>query len=409
MVNNLLILLKKYTFEISLYLFFIVVSFFLLSIVVYYIERLIKKIKSLKEKKYYDFVYNYLFGRAEINQYHSRNLKKDVLIDIFSRIISQITGEKQELLKNAVRELALIDVIIRNFHSIFPSKRIKSSYLLGLLGLKEHAQLLLPLLYDHNVRVVSSAIVALGELREESTVRELVSIFPFCREVHAWLISAILPFFGPDIYKYIKSLLKPDFLPPRRLVLIIKVISNLQIRESIKDLEPIFEKSQDLDVKISALIAIGKINDLLSVKIVLKALEDPNWQVRAVAANIIGDMALKGAVYRLIPLLNDKNWFVRKNAANAVVKMGKLGVHTLLNYLNQNDRFARDIIVQALEENGVVDRAVNDILSGNERAKSDGEFIIKMILAHGYVKYLENFTKYPIIKSLLENREPVQV
>ncbi len=409
MVNNFLILLKRYTFEITLYLFSVVLLFFILSIAVYYIEILIKKIKSIKENKYYNFVYDYLFGKISIYEYKSKKLKKSILIDVFSRVITLITGEKQVILKNAVKELALIEVIIKNFHSIFPSKRIKACYLLGLLGLKEHARLLLPLLYDHNARVISSAIVALGELKEKDTVRELVSIFPFCREVHAWLISSILPFFGPDIYKFLKPLLKPNFLPSRRLVLIIKVISNLHVRESIKDLAPIFEESENLDVKINALIAIGKLNDLMSVKIVLKALEDSHWQVRAVAATIIGNMAIKGAVYRLIPLLNDKNWFVRKNAATAVAKMGKLGVHTLLNYLNQEDPFARDMIVQVLEENGIVDNAINDILYGNEREKRDAEYIIKILLNHGYTKYLSNFITYEPIKNIIEQNNLVKV
>ena len=405
MVNHTVNIIKEYTFKISLYLFLIVSVLFVISIIIYYIEQFFKKIKSLKEKKYFDFLYSYFFGKCDLNEVTKKKLKKSILTDIFSRVIPLVTGDKQLRLKKAVKDLALIEVITKNLHSIFPSKRIRACYLLGVLGLREHAKLLVPTLHDPHPRVVSSAIIALGELKEESTVPEILSIFPFCTEAHAWLISAILPFFGPGIYKYIKPYMKIGSLPDNRLVLLIKVVSNLQISESVKDLVPIFLQASNLNVKINALIAIGKINDLSSVKIVLNALEDKNWQVRAVAANIIGDMALKGAIYRLIPLLNDKNWFVRKNSATAIAKMGKLGIYTLIQHMDQKDKYARDMIVQTLEELGIVDRAIKDLKSNNPKTREDAKYILKILAENGYTKYLENFIEHEEeIRHLLDER-----
>ena len=406
MVDKLLIILKEYTFKISLYLFLIVSIIFILSVVVYYIERLIVKLKSIKEKKYYDFVYDFMLGKIPLDELRSKKLNKSILTDVFAKTISLLTGEKQIKLKNAVKKLELIETIVKGLHNILPSKRTKACYLSGLLGLKEHYKLLIPVLHDLNPRVVSSSIIALGELRYQETVPDILSIFPFCSEAQSWLISAILPFFGPGIYQHIKPYLKLNMLPENKLILLIKVISNLQITESIRDLEYIFTNTNNLDIKINALNAIGKINDVISIKVVFNALNNEYWQMRAVAANIVGNMALKGASSRLVPLLNDKNWYVRKNAANALAKMGKLGIYTLLNYMSQNDKYARDMIAQTLEETGAVDRAIKNIKNDNPNIKKDAEYILKMLIQHGYTKYLENFSdEEPFIKEILSTKE----
>ncbi|RKX94839.1 MAG: hypothetical protein DRP84_05985 [Spirochaetes bacterium] len=402
--------LKEYTFRITIYLFLSIFSIFILSLIIHYIRKAISKLKSKKAQRYYSIIYDFILDKIRLKELQKKKLKKTILTDVFVKIISIIVGEKQLKLKNAVKELELIEVIEKGLHSILPSKRVKACYLLGLLGMKEHSRLLIPALRDYNPRVISSAIIALGEIRDINTVPEIISILPFCLEAHAWLISAVLPFFGPDIYEFIKPYLKANILHERKLILLIKVVSNLRIAHSIRDLENIYLNTESLDVKIAALNAIGKINDVISIKIVFNALNDKTWEIRAVAANIVGSMSLKGASSRLIPLLNDKSWYVRRNAANALAKMGKLGIYTLLNYMNQKDKFARDMIAQTLEETGVVDKALVDIQSEDPKIKKDAEYIIKMLIQHGYVKYLENYkNQIPHVDELIEKKEKIRI
>jgi len=406
MVEKIILQLKEYTFYFSVYLFISITSIFILFLIIYYLKIIVSQLKEKKVKKYYNLIYDFILDKIEINELQNRKLNKGILTDVFAKIISVISGEKQLKLKNAVKELELLKVIESSLRSISPSKRIKTCYLLGLLGLREHSRLLISALRDFNPRVVSSAIVALGEIRDIKTVPNIIAILPFCLEAHAWLISAILPFFGPNIYQYLKPYFKLNILSDSKLILMIKVVSNLQIIQSIKDLENIYLNSENLDIKINALNAMGKINDVISIKIVFNALNNENWEIKAVAANIIGNMALKGAASRLIPLLNDKNWYVRKNAANALTKMGKLGIYTLLNYMKFNDKYAKDMIAQTLEETGIVDKALEDLKSDNPNVKKDAIYIIKILIQYGYTKYLENYKdKIPFINELLLVKE----
>jgi len=90
--------------------------------------------------------------------------------------------------------------------------------------------------------------------------------------------------------------------------------------------------------------------------------------------------------------------------------MGKLGIYTLLNYMNQKDKFARDMIAQTLEETGVVDKALVDIQSEDPKIKKDAEYIIKMLIQHGYVKYLENYkNQIPHVDELIEKKEKIRI
>jgi hypothetical protein len=117
-------------------------------------------------------------------------------------------------------------------------------------------------------------------------------------------------------------------------------------------------------------------------------------------------MSLKGAAYRLIPLLRDKQYYVRKNAAQAFLGLGRLGIMTLVNYLEIDDRYARDAIVQTLEEHGIVDRALADAESTDEERRSRSYQILTAIAEKGYTSYLSNFRDtHPLVKKLLTGHE----
>ena len=64
----------------------------------------------------------------------------------------------------------------------------------------------------------------------------------------------------------------------------------------------------------------------------------------------------------------------------------------LVNYLEIEDSSARDVIVQALEEGGVVDRALKGSASGDPQERKLSRQILRAIVQKGYTKYISNFT-----------------
>ncbi|WP_231949305.1 HEAT repeat domain-containing protein [Herminiimonas arsenitoxidans] len=80
-------------------------------------------------------------------------------------------------------------------------------------------------------------------------------------------------------------------------------------------------------------------------------LNHPDWRVRGQVAKVLGRIGEHADVNRLIPLLADAEWWVRYRAAQALVGIPFLSMAEIeLLRHNLSDRFARDMLGQALAE-----------------------------------------------------------
>jgi HEAT repeat protein len=405
-MENFYLFIGKVTYQTTAVLFALCVLFIFFSLLIHHLKLLIVKIKSVAKQSMFNVVFRYYFNEIHVDQIKHRRFQREVLTEAFLSIISLITGEKQRHMKRGVYELGLVGVIEKGLSSASISKRMRSCFMLGQLKSERAADSLASVLFDTNQRVTTSAIIALGELEDASTLPSLINYFRVCPYSQAWLTAAILPVFENLVYDYVKVYFKSGMLPVNKLLLLIKILASLRISESIEVLRNIYEESDNIEIRINSLKAIGKINDLSSLKVIMDALSDKDWQIRAVACKVLGEMAIKGAVSRLQPLLEDKNWYVRKNAANALVKLGKIGTYALLAFMNTDDKYAKDMIVHALEEEGIVEQAVFDMISGNNDKKRWAAEIIRTLLKNGYKKLLNNYCDLcEFVKAEIDKRE----
>lgn len=78
------------------------------------------------------------------------------------------------------------------------------------------------------------------------------------------------------------------------------------------------------------------------------------WFVRMQAANMLGRSGRREDYKTLEPLLADTEWWVRYRAAQAITRLPFLGPNALRKLRDrQKDRYARDILLQALAEVGI--------------------------------------------------------
>ena len=78
------------------------------------------------------------------------------------------------------------------------------------------------------------------------------------------------------------------------------------------------------------------------------------WYVRMQAANLLAKFGAPESIKVLEQMLSDTEWWVRYRAAQAITKLPFLGPNTLRRLCDrQPDRFARDIMRQALAERGL--------------------------------------------------------
>ncbi len=398
MVNS---VLQIVIFRATVGLLILVILYFFASMVFFLFKGLVQKLRSRLKLRYLNSLYDFLFDGLPLYAISTGILHRASLIEAFTEILSMITGNKQDQMKDAVIELGLLTYIQKWLSSIFPTNRMRACYTLGLLGSREQAGLLTGKLNDFNKKVVCSAIIALGELRALETVLALFTYFRHCPQQHAWLISAICPFFGKDIYKHMKPLLSDNSISDGKRLLLIRALAVLKHPESLSDLIRLYSESGNLDIRISALMTVGNINDLSAVKTVIDALEDSAWEVRAVAAGIIGEMAIKGAVYRLVALLKDPNWYVRKNAAHSLSRLGLIGIIALIDGIGLDDRFARDMCVQTLEEHGIIEEMIEELDRGESKKSQLAAKMMRLLITNGYLNYIQNFSGSSVLLQLM--------
>ena len=88
------------------------------------------------------------------------------------------------------------------------------------------------------------------------------------------------------------------------------------------------------------------------------ALADPEWPVRAMAAQALGRLRSTPAVDALAQQLGDRSWWVRHHAAYALAAIGGDGHDALCECAARSaDRYAREMAREALDHGRIRRRA----------------------------------------------------
>ena len=92
-------------------------------------------------------------------------------------------------------------------------------------------------------------------------------------------------------------------------------------------------------------------NDVGLLPLIRQHLHHPDWRARLQSARALGRIGEYTDVNRLVPLLADKEWWVRYRSAQALVGMSFFSLtEAEMLRTNLSDRFARDMLAQAIAE-----------------------------------------------------------
>lgn len=106
--------------------------------------------------------------------------------------------------------------------------------------------------------------------------------------------------------------------------------------------------SEDKELKIAAIKAIGSIGDEEYLDSIISLLDDKEWEVRAVSARALGNFTNNKILLPLVKALSDSQWYVRFNAATSILNHSE-GIDVVSHVFQGEDRFAKDIIISAIE------------------------------------------------------------
>jgi len=135
----------------------------------------------------------------------------------------------------------------------------------------------------------------------------------------------------------------------------------------------------DRDVRARAASALGQIGDERAIPGLVNALHDPEWPVRAMAAKALGRLNARAAGSELAASLRDREWWVRANAAEALAQLGPDGLDVLTLMLDDQDAFARDSALAALEASGELTRQLMPLTSSDAGSRQDAIRLLKVL------------------------------
>ena len=181
---------------------------------------------------------------------------------------------------------------------------------------------------------------------------------------------------------------------------------DLKLRNIIRMFTFRMENAADQE-KIDILQRILKEHGELLFPHIIQYINDSSWEVRAAVCRCMSFLCLPQAIPQLTRAATDPDWVVRSNAVRALGKLGDAGESALLNLLQSKDAYARDAARTVLEQQGFLDRHLNDLQCTEPRkisralrffevlADAGGSELAKVVLA-------EN----PIKESVPENKDP---
>ena len=120
---------------------------------------------------------------------------------------------------------------------------------------------------------------------------------------------------------------------------------------------------QDAGVRAAVAETLGRVGGPAAISIALPLLEDPVPYVRAHAARALGAQGRPELAAAVAQLLADEEWWVRAGAKQALATLGRDATEHVLPYLESPDEFARNGAAEVLQNSGVADSLVAELIA----------------------------------------------
>ena len=218
-------------------------------------------------------------------------------------------------------------------------------------------ELLQRLLDDPHPAVQSAATTSLAPLVDPGMVGRLLDRLPerpmAVRLQQFRLLTDALPLTAPALLQR----LTPD-ASPRRLKSWIALVESIGSPELFARVAALHGHPDPL-IRLSVARALKRHRDPDSEEVLLIALRDHDWRVRAVAARSLGTLGNAHAVSRLAAGLRDVRWWVRFRCGLALAQLGAAGRAALDEARRDTDRYAGEMatMIDGLSPDSVLELA----------------------------------------------------
>lgn len=278
--------------------------------------------------------------------------RRDVMyfLLLWNRFQEKLRRESRVILGQVMYRLDLVPTVVNYLNSREQNHRVLAALTLGNLGEKSAFNQLSRLALEDEGLAGQMAALALARIDREAAAPLIVPLIARRRDWPVSRLATLLNEIGPELAAayFVPVLDAADKGDWPRLV---RLVGLIERREAITLVRRILKNESDPELLAATLAAVKGLGAAECLEDVRKYLDHHSWQVRVQAVNALASLAGKQDVPALEALLSDENWWVRYRSAQALVSLPFLSYDELVSLRDrQNDRFAHDIMEQAIAE-----------------------------------------------------------
>jgi len=190
------------------------------------------------------------------------------------------------------------------------------------------------------------ALMALARIGDAATLVQAFDKIHRLIFINERAVTEMLSIFSGDRYELFRKMIhhESDYLVRLFLKAIDRETANLLMDDIVK-----ICKSGDKETRLAGIIAVGKSGSRTEIPLLIRAMRDREWEIRAMAAKILGVLTSPEAVKPLTEAARDSEWWVRQNAVDSILAYPDREA-ILLSIIQSGDKYAYDSIQYSLEK-----------------------------------------------------------
>jgi HEAT repeat protein len=302
-----------------------------------------------------------------------------LLIKVFVDLLPKVRGEYADNVVHLMKELGIQEKSLKDLRSPKWWRRAEACVALGYFKDPTVVNALEDALDDREVGVRLEAARSLAKLGSVGSVAGLVARLSMVDPSHSLAVQQIFRSLGKQAVPGLVAVLDTDVQESVKVV----AADALGYIGEIRAVRPLLAvcdagvtsgntegtrfisrnrgfsdnpqpTKRSISLQLAIMQALSQLFDPLSIEALIRATEDPVWEIRARAAECLGRMGAVEAIPRLKDLLNDNRWWVRYYAADGLFKMGPSGLDALKSSAVGITARAAEIAKDILREHGIL-------------------------------------------------------
>ena len=198
---------------------------------------------------------------------------------------------------------------------------------------------------------IVSGDIQLQALMAFARIGGTVAMIQALNKIHRFILvnerafSEILNTFSGDRYVLFRSMIRHE---SEYLVhLFLKSIDEETAATLVNEIIAVYKSSSNREIRLAGIIAIGRSGNSRKIRILIDAMKDEEWQIRAMAAKTLGVLTNPRAIPLLKKAARDREWWVRQNAIASILAYPNCE-EVLVSIVRKRDLFAYESILYTL-------------------------------------------------------------